>query len=186
MVGIKTLTVLRGSSLPVLMFCSLLLAGCATVDTSDIEVVTRTSPEARFGSYRTYAWLETAQIVNDPLGQWEPPGFDADAAVKAMVDRELGKRGMRATGNTADLLVTFVAGIEMTAFEVREGVESVLPSLQTVPKGALVVVLVDSASKRPVWVGVAGADLQRQPEADAVHRRLDYVVTEMFRTLPVR
>jgi hypothetical protein len=163
-----------------------LLAGCATVDTSDIEVVTRTSPDARFGSYRTYAWLETAQIVNDPLGQWEPPGFDADAAVKAMVDRELGKRGMRATGNTPDLLVTFVAGIEMTAFEVHEGGQSGWPSLQTVPKGALVVVLVDSASKRPVWVGVAGADVQRQPDADATHRRLDYVVTEMFRALPVR
>jgi hypothetical protein len=180
------LTILRRSSLSVVMLFGLLLAGCATVDTSDIEVVTRTSPEARFGSYRTYTWLETAQIVNDPFGQWEPPGFDADAAVMAMVDRELGKRGMRATTDSADLLVTFVAGIEMTAYELREGGQSGLPSLQTVPKGALVVVLVDSASNRPVWVGVAGADIQRQPEADAMHQRLDYVVTEMFRTLPVR
>ena len=186
MAGKTLLMILRGSGLSVLMFCSLLLGGCATVDTSDIEVVTRSSPEARFGSYRTYTWLETAQIVNDPLGQWEPPGFDADAAVKAMVDRELGKRGIRETGNTAALRVTFGAGIEMTAFEVHEGGQSGFPSMQTVPKGALVVVLVDSASYRPVWVGVAGADVQRQPEADAMYRRLDYVVTEMFRALPVR
>lgn len=180
------LQILRQGSFPVLLLASVLLTACATVDTSDIEIVARSSPEARFGSYRTYSWLETAQIVNDPFGQWEPSGFDADAAVKALIDRELGRRGMTAGGNSPDLLVTFVAGIEMTAFEVREGQGSGLPSLQTIPKGALVVVLVDSASMRPVWVGVAGADVKRQQKRDVVRRRLDYAVTEMFRELPAR
>jgi hypothetical protein len=164
----------------------LLMTACATVDTSDIEVVGKTSPDAHFGSYRTYAWLKTAEIVNDPFGQWEPPGFDADAAVKGFIDRELGRRGMEAAGSQPDLLVTFVAGIEMTAFEVHEGKGSPLPSLQTIPKGALVVVLVDNTSKRPVWVGVAGADVKRQQEPDTVRKRLDYAVTEMFSKLPVR
>ncbi len=170
-----------------MLLCScLLVTACATVDTSDIEVVGKTSPDARFGSYKSYAWLKTARIVNDPLGQWEPPGLDADTVVKNFIDRELGRRGMAAAARSPDLLVTFVAGIEMTAFEVREGKGGTLPSLQTIPKGALVVVLVDSTSKRPVWVGVAGADVRRQQEPDAVRRRLDYAVTEMFRTLPDR
>jgi hypothetical protein len=179
---LREVTVLQGLAL--LLFAGMLLAACATVDTSDIEVVSKTSPDARFGSYRTYAWLETARIVNDPLGQWEPPGFDADAAVKSMVDRELGKRGMADTGNTPDLLVTFVAGIEMMAYELREGQGSPLPSLQTIPKGALVVLLVDAASHRPVWVGVAGGDVEQQQAANAVRKRLDYAVTEMFRQFP--
>lgn len=168
-----------------LVLCAgLLVTACATVDTSDIEVVSRASPETTFTSYQTYAWLETARIVNDPLGQWEPPGFDADAAVKAMVDRELGRRGMVVAGGSPDLLVTFVAGIEMTSFEVREGQGNPLPSLQTIPKGALVVLLVDGASHQPVWVGVAGGDVKRQQAADAVRKRLDYAVTEMFRQFP--
>jgi hypothetical protein len=177
-------TILRGSGWYVLMSCSLLLAGCATVDTSDIEVVTRTSPQAQFDRYRTYGWLETAEIVNDPFGQWEPPGFDADAVLRELVDRELGRRSMTVADGTPDLLVTFVAGVEMTAFEVHEDGHGAMPSLQTIPKGALVVVLVDAMNRRPVWVGVAGAELKRSQEPEAARRRLDYAVREMFRDFP--
>ena len=169
----------------VLLLCaSLLLGACATVDTSDIEVVGKASPDARFESYKTYAWLETAQIVNDPLGKWEPPGFDADAAVTAMIDRELGKRGLAPAGSSPDLLVTFVAGIEMAALELREDPEKQQQTLQNIPKGALVVMLVDGASRRPAWVGVARADVKRPLESDAIRKRLDYVITEMFRQYP--
>ena len=167
-----------------LLLGALLLTACATVDTSDIEVVSKASPDARFDSYRTYAWLKTAQIVNDPLGKWEPPGFDADAAVKVMVDRELGKRGLVPEGNSPDLFVTFVAGIDMASLELREDPEKQQQTLQNIPRGALVVVLVDGSSRRPAWVGVASADVQRTQEPDAIHKRLDYVITEMFRRYP--
>jgi hypothetical protein len=59
-----------------------------------------------------------------------------------------------------------------------------MPSLQTIPKGALVVVLVDAMNRRPVWVGVAGAELKRSQEPEAARRRLDYAVREMFRDFP--
>jgi hypothetical protein len=167
-----------------LLFAGLLLTACATVDTSDIEVVGKASPDARFDSYRTYAWLETAQIVNDPLGKWEPPGFDADAAVMALVDRELGMRGLIPASDSPDLLVTFVAGIEMAALELREDPEKKQQTLQNIPKGALVVMLVDGASRRLAWVGVAGAEVKRPLESDAIRKRLDYVITEMFRQYP--
>ena len=181
----RLITQRGGWSRPViLLFAVLLLMACATVDTSDIEVVGKASPEARFDSYRTYAWLETAQIVNDPLGKWEPPGFDADAAVMALVDRELDARGIVPAGSNPDLLVTFVAGIDMAALELREDADKQQQTLQNIPRGALVVVLADGASRRPAWVGVARADVQRSLEPEVIHKRLDYVITEMFRQYP--
>jgi hypothetical protein len=168
----------------VLLFAGLLLTACATVDTSDIEVVGKASPDARFDSYRSYAWLDTAQIVNDPLGKWEPPGFDADAAVMALVDRELSAKGLLLASSTPDLLVTFVAGIDMAALELREDPEKEQQTLQNIPRGALVVILADAESRRPAWVGVARADVQRSLEPEVIHKRLDYVITEMFRQYP--
>ena len=63
--------------------------------------------------------LDTAQIVNDPLGKWEPPGFDADAEIKFLIDRELRKRGMSQNSIDPDLVVVFAAGIDMDALELK-------------------------------------------------------------------
>jgi uncharacterized protein YceK len=53
----------------------MLVAGCATVPTQDIKVEAQADPKANFNGYKTYDWLGAAAIVNDPYGQWEPPGI---------------------------------------------------------------------------------------------------------------
>lgn len=161
-----------------------LLAACASQAFRDIEVTTRRQPDFEPGNYRTFTWLETAQIVNDPLGQWEPPDFDADAEVKRLVDVALVKQGYAVTDSKPDLLVTFIAGIDMADLELREDPEKKRTTLQNIPRGALVVILTDAASRERLWVGVAMADVGRQPDRATVRKRLAYAIGAMFRGFP--
>jgi hypothetical protein len=169
-----------------LLLC-LLATACVSQLTKDIEVTTKQRPGVDLSRYRTYAWLDTAQIVNDPLGQWEPPDFDSDAEVTRLVERELAKHGMTRVADEPDMVVTFVAGIDMASIELRadpnkEGQET----LQNIPKGAMVVVLADAVSRVRLWVGVAAGDVSTQPDSDAVRRRLDYAITRMFSQYPAK
>ena len=171
-------------SVILVLLIGILATACAAQLTKDIEVTAKQRPGVDFSHYRTFAWLDTAQVVNDPLGQWEPPNFDADAEVTRLVERELGKLGMTPATGKPDMLVTFVAGIDMLSLELREDPEKKQETLQNIPKGALVVVLVDAVTRVRLWVGVAAGDVGKQPDSNAVRRRLDYAITEMFRRLP--
>ncbi len=175
------------AAVAVFLLC-LLGAGCATQQlTQDIEVTTKQRPGVDISRYRTYAWLETSQIVNDPMGQWEPPDFDSDAEVKRLIDRELARHGVTMSADEPDMLVTFVAGIDMLSMELREDPDKDgKQTLQNIPKGALVVVLADAESRVRLWVGVAAGDIGKQPDSSTVQHRLDYAITEMFRDYPLR
>ncbi len=70
---------------------ALLGAGCATA-TKDIKVDAETRPGKDLSGYKTYAWIGSAQIINDPRGQWEPPQLDADTEIRWLIDREPRKR----------------------------------------------------------------------------------------------
>ena len=175
----------RSQSVIIALFFGMLVSACASNLTKDIEVLAKSRPNVDFSAYKTYAWMETAEIVNDPAGQWEPPQFDADAEVKRLVNGELHQRGMTEVNSNPELLVTFVAGIDMQSLELREDPEDKkLETLQNIPKGALVVVLADAEARVPVWAGVATADVGQQTSSDAVRKRLDYAITEMFKGLP--
>jgi len=176
------------SIISALFFCMLLTA-CASQPqlTKDIEVTAKQQPGVDLGRYRTYAWLDTARIVNDPRGQWEPPDFDSDAEVTRLVERELAKHGMTLVADKPDMVVTFVAGIDMASLELREDPDNKgQETLQNIPKGALMVVLADAVSRVRLWVGVAAGDVGKQPDSSAVQRRLDYAITEMFRQYPAK
>jgi len=157
----------------------LLGAGCATV-TKDIKVDAETNPRVDLKSYKTYAWIGSAEIINDPRGQWEPPQLDADAEIRWLIDRELRSRGMTEVNRNPDLLVGFAAGINMEALELVKDPETKTDTLKNVPKGALVVVLADAKTRVPVWFGTATGDIQEKPTVETARKRLDYAVTKMF------
>ena len=169
-------------SLFVMVF--MLLSGCASVPTKDIQVDAQADPKANFSGYRTYAWLGSAAIVNDAYGQWEPPAFDADAEIKYLMDRELRKRGMLENSTDPDLIVAFAAGIDMDALELKVDPETKMDLLANVPRGGLVVVLLDSETGFVIWVGVATAQVQESPDTRTVRARLDYAVTRLLKKLP--
>jgi hypothetical protein len=157
-----------------------LLAGCASV-TEDIRVQSESDPGLDLGSYRTYSWLGAAEIAPDTHGNWEPPGFDADAEIRRLLNRELRRRGMREVDSDAQLVVGFGAGINPEVFQIVENPDNKMYTLQNAPRAALVVVFIDPRTRRPVWVGTAVGDVKAGRSADEVRRRIDYAVTSMLR-----
>ena len=162
----------------------MLVTGCTSVATKDIEVDAAADPKVNFSGYRSYAWLGSAAIVNDAYGQWEPPAFDADAEITFLLDRELRARGMSEDSSDPDLVVAFAAGIDMDALGLKTDPETKTDMLANVPQGALIVVLVDSDTGFVVWAGVATADVQQNADANTMKARLDYAVTKMLKKLP--
>ena len=169
---------LTGPLVPLLVLW--LLTGCASV-TEDIRVQTESDPQLDLGRYRTYSWLGAAEIAPDRHGNWEPPGFDADAEIRALLNRELRRRGMREVASDGQLVVGFGTGINPEVFEIAEDPDSKMYTLQNAPRAALVVVFIDPRSRRPVWVGTAVGDVRTGRSADEVRRRIDYAVTRMLR-----
>lgn len=160
------------------------LSGCTSVPTKDIQIDAQANPKANFSGYKSYALLGTAEIVNDPYGQWEPPEFDADSEITYLIDRELRKRGMSEIATGPDLYIVFAAGIDMEALSLKEDPDSKMKILKNVPQGGLVLALIDSESGFVIWVGVVTAELQQNPDAKMAKARLDYAVTRLIKKIP--
>ena len=168
----------------VLLTSLLLVSSCATSVTNDIKIEAEADTTAQFSGYKTYTWLGSAAILYDPNGQWEPPGFDADAEIKFLIDRELRQRGMVEDSINSDLIVVFAAGIDMTSMREEINADGKIGALINVPLGALTVALIDATTGAAVWAGLATADVQQSPDQAVVKKRLEYAVSSMFKKLP--
>ena len=157
----------------------LFLSACATL-TEDIQVETETAPGVDLSIYKSFAWVASAQIVNDPYGNWEPTDFDADAEIKFLLLKELRKKGLVETTRNPDLLLVFAAGVDMQNLEFVEDSKTHLSSLEEVPKGALLVIMVDSQTGRAVWAGIAKGDVKSDRTNEEVRKRLAYAVETML------
>ena len=154
-------------------------SSCATL-TDDIEVETHANPDVNYDVYKTYAWAGSAQIIFDPVGQWEQPTLDTDEEVKFVINRELRARGLHQVTNHPDLLVAFAAGIDTTILELKENPNNDKKIMTTVPKAALLIALVDANTGYTVWVGYAVGDAQQQQTIESIRTRIDYAVKEIF------
>ena len=168
----------------VIIVVIMLLTGCATVQTQDIKVDAQADPKANFSGFKTYGWLGAAAIVYDPYGRWEPPQFDADVEIAFLIDRELRKRGMSQSSVDPDMVVAFAAGIDMDALRLKVNPTTKIKMAENVPQGGLVVALIDNDSGFVIWVGMATAEIQEDPDTKTVKARLDYAVSKMFKKLP--
>ena len=163
-----------------LLLCvTLFFSGCATL-TKDIDVKTETASGVSLADYKTFAWVASAQIVNDPHGNWEPTNFDADTEIKFLLLKELRDKGLEETMRNPDLLLVFAAGVDMQNLEFVKDSKTKMNSLQQVPKGALLVVMIDSATSHPVWVGTATGDVESGRSNEDVRKRLAYAVKKMM------
>jgi hypothetical protein len=162
----------------------LLVSGCASSVTSDIVVEVEAEPKANFKDYSRYKWLGSAAIVYDPKGKWEVPNFDADSEIKFHIDTELRARGMTEDSLDADLVVAFSAGIDMESMDIDIDPESNLTTLENVPLGTLIVVLVDAKTGLAIWAGSATAEIQESPGEEAIKKRIAYAVRTMFKKFP--
>ena len=171
-------------SLAGLIILALLVSGCATAITKDIQVDAEADPKANFKGYKSYTWLGSAAVLYDSAGKWEPPQFDADAEIKFLIDRELRKRGMVEDSVSPDMVVAYAAGIDMDTLRIKVDPKSNISTLENVPQGALTVVLVDADTGVAIWAGQATAEIRQDPDQEMVKKRLDYAVSSMFKKLP--
>ena len=163
-----------------------LLTGCVSSQMKDITIEAEADTNVDFAAYKSYAWLGSAAVVFDEQGRWEPPGFDADAEIEFLINRELRTRGLYENSAAPELVVSYAAGIDMESMQLKtdQSDQEIREALENVPMGALVVVLIDFDTGKAVWVGVAEAEIQQNPDDELVRKRLDYAVSSMFKKLP--
>jgi len=161
-----------------------MLTACTTAPTKDIQVDAEADAKASFSGFKTYAWLASAQIVNDPEGQWEPRNVDIDAEVQSIIDSELQKRGMTEVSTNPDMMVAYAAGVDMTTLGLKENPETKEKLLENIPQAALVVALIDADTGYVIWIAEAVGEVQEQADEATVRARIDYAIKEMFRLLP--
>lgn len=159
---------------------TIFISSCTTL-TSDIEVETHTVPDINYHAYNTYAWAGSAQIVFDPVGQWEQPTLDTDEEVRFVINRELRGRNINQVDKDPDLLVVFAAGVDMSALELKENPDADTEVLTNVPKTALVIALIDADTGYLIWLGYATADVQQQQTIENIRTRIDYAVSQIFK-----
>ena len=159
------------------------MAGCATVPKDDIKVETEADPKVNFSGYKTYAWLGSIAVLNDPQGQWKQPKFDVDAELVFLINEALRKRGMSESNDNPDMLVAYVGGADMDALKVKENPDTKISTLENVPQTALIVTLIDPQTEVITWAGVATGEIKNL-DADTAKKRLEYVINTMFKKLP--
>ncbi len=161
-----------------------LMAGCAMTPTDDIKVKAESDPKVQFSGYKTYAWLGSAGILKDPEGKWKQPGYDVDAEIRFLIDRELRSRGFTETAKKPDMMVAYALGVNMDALKVKENPETKEKILENVPKGALLIILADPDTEFVMWLGHASGEVHKDIETEVSKARLDYAVTKMLAKLP--
>ena len=160
----------------------ILLTGCAYY-AKDIRVKTEVGVHADINRYTGYIWSESITSLNDPSGKWQPPGFDITEDIRQLIDRELTKRGVRFNPTNPGLAVSFQLATNMQALKLVKDPYSSQDVLINQPDAALIVVLIDIASKNIIWISKAEAEIQQHIDARLVRKRLDYTITEMFKDL---
>jgi hypothetical protein len=161
---------------------SVILASSCTTLTNDIEIDTYADGRIDFSAYKTYAWAGSAQVIYDPVGQWEQPTLDTDEEVRFVINREMRNHGIYQTDKHPDLLVAYAAGIDTATLELKEDPSSNKEIIQTVPRAALVIALVDANTGYVVWFGSAEGYAQSQRSIDDIRTRIDYAITEIFKS----
>ena len=166
------------------LLSSFTLLACSAVP-KDMNIAAETDPKVNLSGYKTFAWLGDATIIYDEIGRWERPGFDADSEARFNIDKELRAKGFTEKSDNPDMLITFIAGVDMDNIELIISEETQLETLENIPKGALVIAIFDASTGQSIWVGMAEADLQQDVGSQVAKERLHFAVNEMFKKMKI-
>ena len=170
-------------TLPLVILFGIIVAACASFPKDDIDIAAEADPAVDFSDYKTYAWLGSAAVLNDPEGKWEPPSFDMDSLITALIDKELTANGLQEVDSNPDLLVAYAIGADFEKMKMQEDKVTNVEILQNVPQSALVVTLMDAYTEEVAWAAVAVGEVQKKGE-DVMKKRINYTISEMFKQYP--
>ncbi|VAW64101.1 hypothetical protein MNBD_GAMMA09-1280 [hydrothermal vent metagenome] len=163
------------------------LNACTSMSTStsntDMTFESDTDPKANFSGYKSYMWMGSASMLNDPDSQWVNPDFDANAEIKLLIDNALRAKNMTETAQKPDVIIGYALGVNMGNIEYKENPDKTFKTLEAAPKGALIIIMVDAETGVVIWASSAKADIQGNTGENAKNR-LKYAVEKMLSTLP--
>ena len=173
----------------VLLFALLTTVACSSSQPAvvpDLVVEHHTDAKTNFDGIKTYRIVAAAGAINDPNGKWHSPNVDFGNDLKFLIERELRDRGLTPVADQADVDVIFLVAVDMEALKVvkerHDGQDEEV--LKTTPQGAIVVQMVDTETLKAVWTAGAAAEVNERPEAEEARKRIDYAVSELFKTYP--
>ncbi len=163
------------------------LNACTSMDTSpsysDITVESDVDPKANFSGYKSYMWMGSSSVLNDPEGQWATPNFDVNAEIKLLIDNSLRSKNMNETTQKSDVIIGFALGVNMANVEYKENPDKTFKTLEAAPKGALIIIMVDAQTGVVIWASSAKADI-KGGTGESAKTRLKYAVEKMLDTIP--
>lgn len=163
-----------------LLILAIFLSACASI-TKDIKVETASDPKVNLSAYKTYTWLGSAEVLNDPDEKWTPAKFDVSSDIKFLIDRELRNKNLtEVRPEDAEIAMSFFTGIDMAAQELKADPKSQVKIPATVPKAALIVIALDLKTGYVIWMGVATGDVQDDATMEVTKARIDFAITKMF------
>ena len=164
-----------------LLLSALLITSCTSL-TNDIKIKAHANPpDVDYSKYKTYAWAGNAEIVFDPIGQWEQPTLDTDEEVRFLINQEMRALGFHLVESHPDLLVTFAAGVDSTSLGLKEDPANKKEGVTNIPRDALLVALIDASTGYTIWLSYAQGDVQPQQSIEKIRTRIDYAVSKIFK-----
>lgn len=155
----------------------IVLPACAS-----LQVKTEQDLEADFSRYHTYSWIDGAPGGHEP---------SLESQIQTAVDRELPFKRLHRVekGGSPDLYVSICVTVDEDRVVQPDqwgydlgtlGVGGSRASVLTLPRGTLLVDLIDSGSRRLVWRGQASQAVDREASEEVIRK----AVREIFRPYP--
>jgi len=164
-----------------LLLLTILLSACASSLTKDIKVEQASDPKVNLKAYKTYAWLGSAALLNDPEGKWQPAKFDISSDIKFLIDGELRNKDLTEVADQdAEVAISFFTGVDMEAKNLKADPKTDVEIPTNVPKAALIVVALDVKTGLVIWIGVATGDINKNATTETTKARIKYAITKMF------
>ena len=168
----------------IVLLLTLALGACASVG-ADIKAEAVVDAKANLKGYKTYGWLTSMGVLKDPKGTWKPLGFDVDAELRFLIDKELRGRGMAPAEQAADALVVYLvlASTDAQPDNIKRwfGKDADLANKKA---GALIIGIADPQTRKMVWAGAAIAQTPKGRTPEQARTRLGIAVKKIFRLFP--
>lgn len=164
-----------------LLILAILISACASSLTKDIEVESASDPKVNLKAYKTYAWIGSAAVLNDPEGKWQPAEFDISSDIKFLINRELRNKNLsEVQDQDAEIAMSFFTGVDMEAQNLKVDPNTNVEIPVNVPKASLIVVALDIETGFVVWIGVATGNINEDATIETTKARINYAITKMF------
>jgi len=160
-----------------LTLSSLLLSACH----SDIEVQTKVSTKVNLDGYKTYKWLVTENVLFDTDKQYKMRDYNVTSYIKSEISKQLTMLEKKETTSKPDFLVSYFAGLNMDALKEKLN-EQGKRFVESVPKAAIAVLLIDTKTKRIIYATSAQAQSEVKHSDEESKKRISYAIDAMFKS----